>query len=967
MKLKKKYVIGFIVVALLLVWVLVPKKDTGSYTEKYADAEKLEADVEVTSESYTYLKYLNDHSSAAYPENDISVNVTDFTKGEGVEVLQEYEGAQNVLLTEENSDVEWQVEVPEAGLYNIHMEYYTVKSRGVDIERKIYINGEIPFAGADAINFLRIWTNKGEVIVDNQGNEIRPSQIDVPSWTESYFEDDLGYFSEPYAFYFDKGVNTVRLEGVNEPVVIKSLTFKSIKEKPSYTEYEASLPAVASSDTAANYKQVVQGENSTYRSSPSLYAIYDRSSPATTPASVATIKLNMIGGNAWRIAGNWIEWEFEVPEDNYYNITVKGRQNYNRGFVSNRAVYIDGEIPFKELNNIRFRYSNKWDNLTLGEENGEPYKFYLTKGKHTIRLEVTLGELGLILNEMSASVTNLNSVYRKILVLTGANPDRYRDYRIAKQYPQVIEEMSYEYKRLYKMVDDIVAYSGQRASQVAPALNLAKQLEKFVEKPDRISREFVAFKNNISALGTSILTLSEAPLDIDSITITGLNAEPDVANESFLARATHEIKSFIATFTTDYNAIGNLHDSDDAIEVWMLAGRDQSTILKSMIDDTFTPTSGVKVNVKLVEAGNLLNAVLAGKGPDVVLTLGQSEPVNYALRGAVEDLTQFSDINEILNNYHPSAYEPYRFQGGIYAIPETQTFNVMFYREDILAQMGLEVPQTWEDLISILPAIQQNNMVVVMPSTEGTMTNTNSNLNGILAFIYQYGGRLYDDEGKTVLIDNESAVQAFEKYTKFFTQYKLPVAYDFANLFRSGQCPIGIVDFTTYNQLAVFAPEIRGLWEFTLMPGIAREDGSIDRSCNSGGVCSIMLKQDDEKLKQNAWTFIKWWASADSQVRFGQELESVMGAAARYASANLNAFEKLSWNSDQLRILNEQRSWAIGYREIAGGYFTSRHITNAIRKINNTNADVRETVLDYATTINEEIEKKRLEFGLDTR
>jgi len=175
------------------------------------------------------------------------------------------------------------------------------------------------------------------------------------------------------------------------------------------------------------------------------------------------------------------------------------------------------------------------------------------------------------------------------------------------------------------------------------------------------------------------------------------------------------------------------------------------------------------------------------------------------------------------------------------------------------------------------------------------------------------------------------------------------------------------VDFTTYNQLAVFAPEIRGLWDFTLIPGVKKEDGTIDRSCNSGGVCAMILKQKDEKIKQNSWTFLKWWVSEEAQVRFGQELESVMGAAARYATANVRAFEKLNWNKDQLEVLNTQREWAVGYREIAGGYFTSRHITNAIRKINYTNQDVRETVLDYAITINEEIQKKRLEFGLDIR
>ena len=192
--------------------------------------------------------------------------------------------------------------------------------------------------------------------------------------------------------------------------------------------------------------------------------------------------------------------EFEVPEDGYYNITVKARQNYNRGFVSNRSVYIDGEIPFAELDAVAFKYNSKWDSITLSDENGTPYEFYLTEGKHTIRLEVTLGDLGAILNNMQDSVGRLNYIYRKVLILTGTNPDQYRDYRIAAQYPDIIDAMELEYKRLYKLLM-ILLLIQTKASHFA--ITLADQIEKFVDDPDKISREFTRFAN-ISSMGTSI-------------------------------------------------------------------------------------------------------------------------------------------------------------------------------------------------------------------------------------------------------------------------------------------------------------------------------------------------------------------------------------------------------------------------------------------------------------------------------
>ena len=967
----KKATKGLIIISITLVLisliVALPKGKGTSYANKYEDLEFVDDNEEIGRKD-TYSKYKESFKDANKPQEIINVNLINVEKDQGVEVLDNYKGEKNVIFTEGGSLAQWNVEVKEEGLYQIYMEYYPIESRGTDIERKFYINKELPFVGADRLKFTRLWGDEGEVRQDNQGNDIRPTQVELAQWTGDYFKDDMGYEVEPYMFYFNKGNNAIALQAVNEPMVIKSITLKAVENPISYLEYRQKTPVIEVSSEAANYKQVIQGEESSLRVSPSLYSTYDRSSPATEPYSVSKVRLNMGGGNAWRIPGQWIEWELEVPDDGYYTITIKGRQNYQRGFVSNRNLYIDGKIPFQEVKEIGFKYSNEWESVTLGDEKAESYEFYLPKGRHNLRLEVTLGELGNILVNLEESVYRLNEMYRKILVLTGVTPDRFRDYKIEKVYPEVIDAMALESKRLYEIVDDIVVYTGQKANQAAVIQTLASQLERFVERPDKIPVTLGNFKNNISALGTVILSMSEAPLDIDYITITGTGATPDKFNENFLNKMIHEIRSFIASFFIDYDSIGNVHEKAEAIEVWLLSGRDQSTVLKTMIDDTFTPETDIKVNVKLVEGGTLLNAVIAGKGPDVVLSNGQGEPVNYALRNALEDLTQFKDYKEVLASYYPSAYRPYLFNDGIYAIPETQNYNVMFYRKDILEELELELPQTWDELINMLPTIQQNNMTVAIPSVERKIGNTsNPDLSTLIAMLYQNGGELYAGEGKYTTIDGSSGVAAFEIYTKLFTHYGLPKEYDFPNRFRSGEIPIGIQDFNMYNTLVVFAPEIRGLWDFTMIPGVLQEDGTIDRSAYSSGQCSMMMKQDNEDIKIKSWEFMKWWASADTQVRFGREMESILGASARYATANKEAFQRLAWSSDQMKVLEEQWKWVKGADEVAGGYYTFRHITNAVRKVVNNNEDQRETLLDYARTINEEIEKKRLEFELDTK
>ena len=976
---KKILIIVAVIVIVAIIAFILSLQGAEDFHEKYAGTD-LTRDVEGMERAGTYTGYLNEHADARDMTCEAEINLFDYTSTGTVEVYTNYEGTDKALFTDTDSSVSFHVQIPQTGYYNLYMEYLIPESRGVAAERGVRINGEFPFEDAQNITFTRIWTDGGEVKTDNQGNQIRPTQIEVYDWQSSCFEDDMGYITEPYRFYLEKGDNEITLEAENEPMIIRKFMVAPVSVIQSYEEYAAKYPDISDQAAAAGYIQTIQGEDSTLRSESSLYAKYDRSSPTTYPNSITNTVLNYVGGDTWRSSGQWIEWEFEVPEDGYYNIMIKGRQNYSRGSVSSRTVYIDGEIPFSEMKEISYAYSNDWECKDLADDNGVPYNFYLTKGIHTIRLEATLGGVGPILEELEDSTYRANQIYRKILVYTGANPDRYRDYYIEANYPEVMEAMELESKRLFKIVDDTVSYSGQKADNIAAAQTVAQQMERFCEKPNKITLEFTTFKDNITALGTASLNMSETKLDIDYLVVSGTGVTPKKDKANIFTKLWHETKSFFASFFIDYNSVGDVYDEsgdDEVVKVWILTGRDQGTILKSMVDDTFTPESGVKVNVEIVDPTALLNAVLAGRGPNVVLSVGADQPVNYALRGAAEDITQFDDWEEVLSHYTPSSYEQYGLDGHIYAIPETQTFNVMFYRKDVLEEMGLEVPDTWQELIEMLPTIQGNNLSVGIPTAAGSSSTTTAStavasnvpdLSLYFTLLYQYGGDMYNEMGTKTTVDDEAGIQAFDDYVRYFNDYGLPTIYDFVSRFRSGEMPIGISAYSTYNTLMVSAPEIRGLWDFTLIPGTeyTNPDGTtyIDRSDFITGSATMMIATEDESLKQKSWEFMKWWAKPDTQVRFGREIEALLGSSARYATANKDAFEQLSWSADDIKVLSQQWDQTVGIREVPGGYYTGRHITNAIRKVINDKDDSRETIIDYSIKINEEIEKKRNEFGL---
>jgi ABC-type glycerol-3-phosphate transport system substrate-binding protein len=945
--------------AVVLLFVFTGKREEW-YTAKYADADLGGAS---SGRTNTYTRYLERYAQVPAAARDIPLDIFSWTGASGVTIVENFEGERRALRTEEVSFIEYTVNIEQAGMYNVYLEYYPLLSRGINIERSFKINGEFPFLGADWLSFYRVWGDApGGVRRDNQGNEIRPAQIELPRWESAWFSDSQGFITEPYAFYFAAGENVIRLEGLNEPLAIRAMTLKAPVKTTGYREYAAALDASRYGNAAAGYVQKIQGEEALRRSDPSLYAIYDRSSGATEPPSVATIRLNMIGGQSWRVAGQWIEWEFEVPENGMYRFSVKGRQNYNRGYVSNRSVLIDGQIPCAELAAVPFTYNNRWNLVTLADGQGDML-FPLSAGRHTFRLRATLGGMGDMLSVMEESVFRLNGIYRKILVLTGAEPDIYRDYRVDVVYPEIITAMALESKILYKLVDDLTAYSGERGAEAAVALTLARQLELFARRPDKIPRTLVNFKFNISSLGDSLLALAQSQLDVDYIVISAAEAKLPVIHENFFVAASHEIRSFWASFFVDYNNLGDKYRKGaGVVEVWMLAGRDQSSIIKSMIDDTFTPQTGIRVNVKLVAPDAVMPAVVAGTGPDAALTVPQGDPVNYAVRKAAVDFSKFEGYQELIKEFDYSVIVPFEYAGGVWGLPETQYFHVMFYRKDILEELGVPLPDTWDDVINILPIIQKSNMNVGVPSV-ATTEQINIDFSNFLAHLFQRGGRLYNEDGSRTLLDSEIAIDAFDVYTKFFTHYKTPKVYNFVNRFRTGEMPLAFADYTWFNTLEVFAPEIRGLWGFARMPGLVKSDGSIDRSVSTGTLATMIFS--NAKRPDLAWEFVKWWLSADTQLRFGRELESVMGAAARYPTANYDAFKRLSWGSEQMKVLDEQRSWTVGTPEVPGGYFVSRHIINASRRVLNDGEDTRETMLDYSITINDELIKKRKEFGLE--
>ena len=907
-----------------------------------------------------YADYIASYKDAARPDASVTIPATGYASAEGrVEVNGE------ALLTGADSTVTWNFTVNEAGLYNLVFHYYPTVSKGGAIERTVLVDGAVPYRQASYVRFTRVYADGAAgVTKDGNGNDQRPEQVEQPRWLTRALRDPSEFIREDLQIYLTAGVHTLTLEAEKELLELKTLTFTQTETPGSYAAYAQSA---AGQPVGKPVTQYIEAEQPLEKSGFTIYPLFDKKSPATSPQDPVKIRLNTIGGSKWAGAGQWISWTVDVQESGYYYIAPRYRQDaYAGGYVS-RRLEIDGVCPFTEAEAIRFNYTDRWRIDPLGDEE-QDYLFYLSKGEHTVTMTVVLGDMADVVSRVSDTITGLNADYRRILMITGSSPDIYRDYGYEELIPDVLKDMEKRATELREVIAQLEAETGKKGDYTVSLNKLVILLDKIKEDPENISELFGTFKDSLASLGTWVQNVSQQPLELDRIYLLPQGEKAPRAESTFFENVAFQVKAFFLSFFEDYQTFSSSITPEDVeagrvVRVWMHSGRDQCQALQLLADQYFTAETGLKVNLQLVPERALLPAVLADIGPDVSLSTPTNDPINFAIRGAVVDLMQFADVQEVMTRFHKSALEAFSFNGALYGLPETESFPVIFYRTDIFAELGLKVPVTWTEFYDMIPVLQQQNLTVGFPVSSKPSAISNANLLGLKIFLYQNGGSLYNADFTASNMGENVNVAAFQQAAELFTLYKFPVDYDFANRFRSGEMPIGIADYTQYNQLTLFAPEIKGLWAMAPLPGVVQADGTVNNASPSGGLATMMLA--DTKNKDNAWTFMKWWTREDTQGRYALEVESILGPAAKLATANVNALEALSWTADEYAALSAQMNNLVGTPEIPGGYYTARAIDFAFSATYTGKEKAVDALLNNIIAIDEEIARKRHEFGLD--
>ena len=1008
------------------------------------------------------------------------------------------------LPTTGSSTWKFHIDDAQSSWYYLKIEYYTVNTDEASvsaIERKLYIDDVVPFTEASMLSLTKTWhydflsktvedtteadaspvtTYKEEsdgyykrvvsvkdgkkttvtykMSQDINGNSMAPDIVQDSVWNTYYAQDTTGYEHGYYMFYFLPGDHTITLEAQREPMIVRSIELVPVDDPkhaiPSYEDVLASYAAQGYQPANGGSITRIEAEFPDYVSDTSVSSTNDNTSSATYPVSSKAQLYNVIGENSFSAVGQWAAYKFTVDKTGLYKLGMRYLQSTLQGMYVCRAIKLSGgsyghgdgtpSVPFLEAYNAQFNYSEDWQSTFVGDGTIEAFEFYFEEGvEYTLYVECSLGSLSSLIKSVEDCMKEINDDYLKILQLTGADADEYRDYNFYGVMPEVVVSLRNCAVFLEQVAVDLEKLCGTKGSHIATLETIALLLDRMArDEGDEIAENMSNLKSNIGTLGTWINSSKTSSLTIDVINVVPADMTAKSlpkAKANFFESLWHEISSFFYSFFTDYDAMGLTRVPDEnttTVDVWLATGRDQSSIWRTMIDaqGSFTDRTGNAVSLKLVTASTLLPSILAGKGPDVYLGLDSSTVINYAIRDAVVGISgndknlqgktdskgrdsnsvfnttyytyikdgkfvtdttlpagvtptfvseKFSDAIKIwdkdkdygsqeLNNaaydnanYVQAAMDTISLLGVTYGVPQTMSFAMMFYRADVLAELGETVPETWDELLALLPVLQANNMNIGI-----------ANGSAINFILYQRGGNMWkyteipEYAGAEIGLDTNIAYEAFNYVCRLYTDYSFPVSYDGANRFRTGEMPIMVGDYGgVYNQLVVFATEIAGLWEFCSLPGWYHEATETDEAylnydSLAGVGATVMLYGCDDMLA--AWQFMQWQTGAEAQANYGNKMVALIGPSAKYETANIKAIKNLSWTASEKAAIEDQIHHLSSVVNYPGSYIIGRYTSFAFLAAVNDGADPVDAMSSYISAINMEIARKRSEFGLAT-
>ena len=493
-----------------------------------------------------YKEYMEAYE-ARYPKTEVRVEAGDCVRYEeknvGMEPVfyRDYEGMDGIsIYTGTDTLAEFEVTVDEEGFYNLEMEYYPLKGTGADIERRILIDGQLPYRELSRVRYDRIWRRGTEASdgigkdtggycrgADEPGHDGNSGMMEITEWTVSKSYDGTGIVADPLAVYLTAGKHTIALGSVKEAMLIHQIILRNEKPVQEYAQVKAFWDAVGIKATSGQEVRI-EAEHVAKTSFRTLHPVRNQTSSTVRRTGGNRNPDNCVDGEVWGEAGQWAEWEFDVEESGYYHITLYNCQNYVKEAGVCRKIMIDGVVPFAEMKDYHFTYGRNWREDVISDDTGTPYVFYLKQGHHRIRMEAVLGNLSDIVNDVREEVWQINEIYCHVMDAAGTEEENCEAGKLTETWPDLQEDIVIVRTKTDETINKLQTLTGRHSDGVKVLTAMRDALDELTRDVGHRNQNMRRVRESMYACSSWADGIMCQPLAIDCIRI--VSADVDIGN-----------------------------------------------------------------------------------------------------------------------------------------------------------------------------------------------------------------------------------------------------------------------------------------------------------------------------------------------------------------------------------------------------------------------------------------------------
>ncbi|MBT2389697.1 extracellular solute-binding protein [Streptomyces sp. ISL-1] len=332
-------------------------------------------------------------------------------------------------------------------------------------------------------------------------------------------------------------------------------------------------------------------------------------------------------------------------------------------------------------------------------------------------------------------------------------------------------------------------------------------------------------------------------------------------------------------------------DKSGTLRVWLF--QEVNNKPKEQVVDAAVATfrkahKGAEVEVEYIPVETRAQRIKAAfndpkSAPDLI-EYGNTDTAGYVKDGGLADVGEEFTAWDEAKDIDPTAKQSVTVDGKIYGAPLFVGVRALYYRTDVLKELGIAAPKTQDELIATAKKIHKAKPELYGLAVGGAYTY------GAMPFIWAHGGELAQESGGSykAAINSPAAQKGITAYTSLFGDDNCPAAKCASmggnatvTAFASGKAAMAIGG--DFSHQAVEAGAVKGKYAVVPLPG--REAGSIAPAFAGGNNIGV-LKSSSHRTP--AVDLMKQFAGKETQ----RELFDAMGFLPTYTDVRAQVAKK---------------------------------------------------------------------------